>query len=98
MTEPLTQQDVTLAKECGALGPETTEDVEAILVRLHPGFDVATFRRVAGGRLWYVPSPRVEERAKIREAVLSDPSGDVKEVARRHQVSISTVYFWRNQG
>ncbi len=97
MRSLLTPQEVALTKECATLGPGNTEDIEAILVRLHPGFDVQAFRLVAGGRLWYVPSPSTTARAARRQAVLADPSGDVREVARRHHVSLSTVYAWRNQ-
>lgn len=56
---------------------------------------------VTGGRqIWHPEindSTRKMERRALRQAVLDDPSGDVKEVARRHRVAVSTVYFWRNQ-
>ena len=92
MTQPLTHQEVALAKECGTLGSSTTEDIIAILVRMCPGFDVEAFLRVAGGRQWYVPTPG---RAKIQArylAILSFPSRNYKVVADEFGVSKNVVY------
>jgi hypothetical protein len=56
---------------------------------------------VTGGRqIWHPELPamrRKERRRALRQAVLADTSGDVKDVAHRHGVALSTVYFWRNQ-
>jgi Mor family transcriptional regulator len=92
MTEPLTPQQATLAQECGTLGPETTEDIIAILVRMCPGFDVVAFQQVAGGRRWYVPSPQRRSLAERRAAIRSDPCRDYKVISRRYGVSVALVY------
>ena len=96
----LTPQESNLARECASLRTDAggvAEDIEAILIMLDPNFDVMAFRRIAGGRRWWVQSARAEDQAMVRQAVLDDPSGDMQDVARRHHVPVSTVYFWRNQ-
>ena len=49
------------------------------------------------GRLVYHPAvsrrARIEER---RKAIRNDPSGDVKEIARRYGLSPTTVYAYRS--
>ena len=91
----LTPQEANLARECAALRTEDgapTEDIIAILVRLVPDFDIVAFQRVAGGRQWYVPSPRKQAAAEKRAAIRADPCRDYKVVSRRYHVSIALVY------
>ncbi len=89
-----------LAKECADLRIDPSEDIYAILRRLGAQEEtIQALAAITGGKLIYHPEiVRKNERRARREAVLADPSGDVKDVARRHHVSKSTVYFWRNQG
>ena len=69
-----------------------TEDILTILLRLSPRLDVDALLREAGGRLWYLPSPKPLEWAEARDAIRKDPCTDARVVARRYRVSISTVY------
>jgi len=56
---------------------------------------------ITGGKQIWHPElmglRRKTERRERRQAVREDPSGDMKDVARRHGVALSTVYFWKNQ-
>ena len=91
----LTPQEANLARECAALRTEDgapTEDIIAILVRLVPDFDIVAFRRIAGGRQWYVPSLRRQSMEEAKEAIRRDPCRDYKVVSRRYKVSVALVY------
>jgi Mor family transcriptional regulator len=89
-----------LAKECADLRIDPSEDIYAILRRLGAQEEtIQALAAITGGKLIYHPEiVRKSQREARRAAVLADRSGDVKEIARRHHVSLSTVYFWRSRG
>jgi hypothetical protein len=76
-----------------------TEDIYSVMRRLGASEDlILGIAAVTGGKLIYHPEiVKKAERQKLREAVLSDPSGNMREIAQRHHVPLSTVYFWRSQ-
>ncbi len=69
------------------------EDILSILERLAAGeLDVAGVLALAGGREWYIPSPRRMEQQRRRAAIAADRRTDARVVARAHHVSVSLVY------
>jgi Mor family transcriptional regulator len=68
------------------------ENLLEILQRLYPGLDLTALAQVAGGRQWYIPSPRPMEQAEKREAIRRDPCRDYKVVSRRYHCSVALVY------
>lgn len=69
-----------------------TDDLLAILKEIYPDFDLEAFQARAGGRQWYIPSPRRRVMAEKKALIRLDPCRDYKIVMRRYSVSMGLIY------
>jgi Mor family transcriptional regulator len=74
-----------------------TDDLLALLRELYPDLDIEPLQARAGGRKWYIPSPRRRLMAEKKALIRRDPCRDYKVIKRRYCVSVALIYSVWNE-